>query len=148
MYRQFVNEYISNKSIDPLQFKHFSSNSDLTKVVVKYHEELSLDELVLKCLELTNFNWSFSEDNGIETCSRKWRSVLDIWRHVKYYRPEVTIFEVMNSLYRNKKELIGQYCDQVHRRVFKLKKFNNNLTLNSQDNFDEFGLKFKDWESI
>src|SRR3972149_8159500 len=145
MYQNFVNEYISNKNINPLQFKYWNLNNQLTEVVIENHEKLSLDRLVLKCLDLTNLYHSYSEDNVIETNMGKYRSVLDIWRHVKYFRPEVTIFEVMNSLYRNREKLAGQYCINIRRRVFKLKKYNNILTiLNSQNSFDEFGLKFKD----
>jgi len=107
-----------------------------------------LDELIIFCLERMSYNSSKNYiNNRIETDPNKWRSSIDIWRHVKFYKPEITIFDVMDSLYRQQDELVGHYCITVQRQVFKLRMLNTRGGFYS-DIDTEFGFEFIDWGGI
>ena len=140
-----VLKYISDKDTSTLTF-------DDECVLKEFDKESSLDDLVYKCLYYTNSYYSWVEIYPgmfeIETISGKWRSSLDIWRHVKHFRPEATIFEVMNSLYNIKESLVGHYCPDIRRRVFKLNRFTFTSGLIDLDCPDEYGLYFEDWREI
>lgn len=153
MFRNMVIEYISDRTTTPLKFVDYvyqyqspqlSYKDD--NVLIPNEEKLSLDELVLKVLFFTHFYGSFGDN--FETTRDRYRSVLDIWRHVIYYRSDVSIFDVMHSLFNNRTLLIGQYCGNVERRVFKLKEHVENGSLLGVHAHDEFGLQFRDWENI
>ena len=134
-----VLDYIKNYNNDPLIF---STEVELT-------QDLNSENLILECLKLTYNHGSLNNKNVRETSSARYRSSLDIWRHVKYYQPEITIFEVMRTLYKNREVLIGQYCNFVHRRVF-MYKINNNWYSMLSDKYeqDEYGLTFYKWRNI
>ena len=142
MSRQFqVLDYISDKDRSPLEFYYPDTNikhPDLT---------LSLDEFVMQIVNLTHSYRSKNINNWTETNLGKWRSSLDIWRHVIYYKPEVTIFEVMEALYNRKKYYVSHYCPDIQRRVFKLEKNYKDGYLQEIDR-DEYGLYFYEWENI
>jgi hypothetical protein len=87
-----------------------------------------------------------------ETTSDRNRSIIDIWRHAKFYQPNVTIFQVMRAMSR----LVGAgksgctYCGDIKRRVFRphnaahpewMKDYVPNMR-------DEFGLFFFEWARI
>jgi hypothetical protein len=84
----------------------------------------------------------------IETHPNKHRSVLDIWRHFKYFNPEITIFEVMDLMYKNKKYLPRQFCYAVRRRVFDFSVTRDFRYISDDNHKDEFGLYFIDWNNI
>jgi len=97
-------------------------------------------------VDMTYYYRSKNINNWTETGINKWRSSLDIWRHTKFYKPEVTIFEVMEALYNMSKYYVGHYCPDISRRVFKLKK-NCDAFLQTEDR-DEYGLYFYEWKNI
>src|SRR4030067_1167634 len=80
-----VLKYISDKDTSTLTF-------DDECVLKEFDKESSLDDLVYKCLYYTNSYYSWVEIYPgmfeIETISGKWRSSLDIWRHVKHFTIE------------------------------------------------------------
>lgn len=120
---------------------------------VESFKELTLDELVYECLSLTDCYGSQNPETlSYETQSGKWRSVLDIWRHVRYYQPDVTIFDVMRSLWEQRVKLVGQICNDIHRRVFKLHEHSEWAELvwyeNEPEDYDEFELNFNEWADI
>jgi hypothetical protein len=127
--------------------KWVNLGDELEEINIPIYTE-DFDKIVLKCLDLTNNYASISCENKFTTHSGKWRSVLDIWRHVKYFVPECTIYDVMRSLFKNKDLLVGHYCTTINRRVFRLKKNINGYGLISLNDLDEFYLKFNDWEDI
>lgn len=136
-----VYKYIGKYRCDPLHFD-FPEGEEIVP------NTNSLKELVIDCLNLTNEFNSFNSEGEIETFPRKARSVLDIWRHVIFYSPEIKIEEVIKILGENKKEVfVGHFCDDVLRRVFKLKI--NMPTWNMFSSRDEFGFRYPtDWENI
>lgn len=145
-----VNDYILVYDSTPLQFYN------LDPIDFKnYIENKTLEELTLNCLDLTNRYSSINLKGRVETSPERRRSSLDIYRHVIYFNPEITVFDIMSILYKNKKLLFGNYCYQVHRRVFKLMKnvhhyayWDEPSRLSNLRKHDEYGLIFSDWKNI
>ena len=132
-----VLQYISDKKTNPLRF---NGSPHLRKIE-------DLDELVYKILKHTKHYRSINIASGlVETNPNRWRSSLDIWRHVIYYKPNYTIFDVMNSLYilGTNNKVFGQYCHFINRRTFKTK---GSMVFN-QEMRDEYNLTFYRWEDI
>ena len=147
--QQQVLDYINERNTTPLQFWKLNEikEEELTNIA----NSGNLDMLVFKCLECTNVYYSFNiSTRNMETTSNRWRSSLDIWRHVKYFKSDVTIFQVMKSLWDIKENLVGHYCPDIQRRVFKDKISNPyGYYLACNDNiFDEYSLEWEDWEHI
>jgi hypothetical protein len=137
--QQSVLDYVSGKDEVPLYFKGESLNEKLSEIS-------DLNSLVEGILETTiNYSSYNSRTNGHQCSSNRWRSVFDIWRHVKYFMPDVSILDVMSSLHEIQSKLVGHYCDDVYRRVFRLKRGSGVLSTVSDD---EFGLYFKQWKNI
>jgi hypothetical protein len=160
--RQKVLNYINDRDYSPLVFIRgdwvyggsFNSKKielDDDSILLDEIERLknieSLDELMLTVLKDTEIFWSKNTvTKEVETDSGRHRSVFDIWRHILYFKPTTTIFEVMKSISDNRNELGYQYCPTVNRRVFNIYpgidgRFNSTHP-------DEFDLHFSDWETI
>lgn len=114
-------------------------------------EGLSTLSSVLEVLRLSGKYPSYlffeGQIDGFETYQGCWRSVGDIWRHVVYFRPEITIFDVMDCIYENYEEFVGHYCDTVGRMVFHPASFYDEedfTGIYTQDG-DEFGIGFDFW---
>ena len=150
--RKLVNDFLNkfpDDYTDKLQFRGWFRKKS------KYFDssKASLDSMVLKCIELM---WEFpsvDEFDTLETHNGAYRSVLDIWRHIKNFVPDITIFEVMNSVYRVHGQLNCQICNEIKRRVFynpRITKMNFSGTPFNRhaENKDEFGLYFDEWEDI
>lgn len=136
--RKAVQQYIQNYNRTPLKFKYYNApeNIELT--------ETNVDKMVYRALVLSDVFPSENSDGRLETEPKRNRSSLDIWRHVIYYYPEITIFQVMNSLFNLKTvgEIGTIFCSQIMRRVFYL----NSPSGDSVN--DEYGLNFSDWGDI
>jgi hypothetical protein len=148
-----------NKDTSSLFFSDKSDNLirgksiPIVSITKEELENLPLDNLVYKCVFLTNDYYSInSETNEIETNPRKWRSSLDIWRHVKYFKPEINLVEVMDSLYKNRGNYVGQFCGNISKRVFKSAEIPecviNSYGLLYQNRIDEYNLIFNQWRKI
>jgi hypothetical protein len=150
--REMVEYYLKSgnvMSLAPLYFEGYTSTKEEFDP-----EKYSVEDMIERTLELCKENWSVnSEDKDLETGPNRSRSSLDIWRHIKYYYPTITIFDVMHSLYimgREREEVGGLFCEDVNRRVFRL------LRLELEDIYgtsfswcgDEYGLDFDDWKDI
>ncbi len=139
---EIVLHYISTHTHDPLFFDgHYDldvSNLDLGEIIF---EILKISRLYNSCRKI---------DNQLirETWANSYRSSIDIWRHIIAIRPEVTIFEVMRKLWEIKNRLYGQYCYDVHRRVFKNKYEDCEYSVDSYYTDDEYCLLFNDWRRI
>lgn len=145
-----VLEYIDTHNHDPLYFgtQEFSNKFESIK-------NSSIEELIICCLNFLRSGCSYRKIDGElvpDTGSCRYRSSIDIWRHIISIRPEVTIFEVMNSIYNIKDKLYGQYCTTVWRRVFKNKP--KDLygdiypNIENQTMEDEYNLLFSSWKDI
>lgn len=153
--RQKVQEFLNEHDCSPLMFEGYKSSKEEF-----ISGEYSVESMVKRTMTLTKDFPSFTKDGeNFESSNGKWRSVFDIWRHIIYYYPEVTIFDVMHVLYSIQDECGGQFCNSVDRRTFKLKAaYNNTSWLNEQSNIynlardsfyiDEFNLSWRDWKDI
>lgn len=152
-----VLNYLKDKDISPLHFKSPELyRGDLNRL------SGDMDDLLRFIMKVMRYHDSFDKNDDYDTSSVRWRSSLDIWRHVIYYFPNITIFSVMKSLYNIREECGGQYCTTVHRRTFKLKvepseKYWSNQVVPTHgnpprylygDEIDEYGLIWFDWENI
>jgi hypothetical protein len=150
--REYIEEYLKSdkvKSIKPLKLGLDSNISILTKS--ELDKLKTLDDKILKILTLCyRYNSYIVGETHFETSSGRSRSSLDLWRHIVYFYPEVTIFEVMKSLvnlYESHK--VGElFCSTVHRRVF----YSTNSNYYSYYGFgntkDEYKLTLKQWKDI
>lgn len=139
--QQQVANYISDREQNIL---HWKIKNEVNEKLSK----LNLDDLIIQTVGLTSIYNSYNEKN-MRTCyDDRWRSSLDIWRHVKFYKPDVTIFQVMNSLFSLQDKLIGHYCEQIWRRVFRKKIGNSTSILRGLRERDEYNLTFYEWENI
>jgi hypothetical protein len=139
-----VLDWAKGKDDSPLRFK----NEDLNRKLIK---SASLNKLVFEILEAAHEENSYSADTFTirpQCYAKKWRSVFDIWRHVKYFKPRITLVEVMNSLAEISDDLVGHYCTTIHRRVFMSKRPRDGYTLNCTISKDEFGLRLEEWKGI
>ena len=145
--QQQVLDYIDGRNTTTLQFWDLDKlwEDNLTNIA----NSDNLDMLVFKCLELTVTYLSFNiVTKNIETTYNRWRSSLDIWRHVKYFKSDVTIFQVMKSLWNIRKCLVGHYCPDISRRVFKIRLDSYTYTMMKVDRCDEYNLEWEDWKHI
>jgi len=143
-----VLEFISERDTTSLIFKKVVNEWEIIKINA---EDLTLNEVVELVLDYSSEYSSYNlMSHSRETLSNKWRSSLDIYRHTKYFIPEVTIFDVMNSLYEIKDILVGHYCGDIKRRVFKLEKNTSYCSLHTDGTsyYDEYGLTFENWKGI
>jgi hypothetical protein len=145
-HRDSVISYIESYNTKPLLFKYQDNK-------VQELEFKTNGQLVKECLLLSQEYCSYQ---GLikETDRCRNRSSLDIWRHCKYFKPDITIFDVMHELYilgeENSVETL--FCEEVQRRVF----YSDPGYFDGEDDFDdycneiydEYELLFKDWDII
>lgn len=136
-----VQQFVDAHDSSPLKFKDYTPKEP--------NPNVSVDSMVLRCLKLTELYPSLNTESKLkETRNGRRRSSIDIWRHIIFFFPEVTLLQVMKSLYNVQDDLYGSYCYDVHRRVFFLKNgslFTGLSGVTSTDEEDEYGLTFDDW---
>ncbi len=116
-------------------------------------ESADLCSLIMNIVKVSNYRPSkrLTPTFKIETRRGARRSALDIWRHALVYKPELTIFEVMASIYRinitstNDMTLRGWYCSTVRRLVFWE---NRGRWMIENRRVSEFKILFGDWGDI
>ncbi len=150
--REKVLNYLNSEDITPL---HFHFTDDFNDKLEFEKVSGNINELVKLVLKFTRGTSSYNVDDEFACGIERWRSCIDIWRHIIYYFPNITIFEVMKSLYDIRDECGGQYCGTVRRRTFKIKIYSGDRGWFNQtfdglytDFRDEFGLLWEDWETI
>lgn len=126
----------------PLNFGAYS------ELIVEQIKNLSDDELVLKVLDETDRHSSFYQDQVQQCWPGHARSSGDIWRHCIFFRPSITLLDILTIIYKNQEQIVGHFCDDVKKRVFKLKKNQPKWYLLSELKRDEYNLYFADWENI
>ncbi len=144
--KENIEEYLFDKNKNPLYFIDYYDE----KVPIPNAKNLSLIDLIIKIIEL-NENDYLSWGEGIfEKFDYSYRTSLDIWRHVKFYKPEITIFEVMRCIYDNENIFISHVCHEINCRVFTLDddRYGTMERFINQTELDEYGLTFYDWGSL
>jgi hypothetical protein len=147
---QRILDYINQFNTEELVFLEPNSQIPISR---DYHEELDTKTMIERIVFMTGMKPSYirDEDRLTKTCdSRRWRSSLDIWRHAIYFKPDLSIFQVMYYLYdlaSNDEKLSGHYCCDIYRRVFK----HTGITLWYRlygDDADEYKLSLYDWAKL
>jgi len=110
----------------------------------------SVRELVLSVLAAADNHASLTDHNTTDTYPYKNRSSIDIWRHIISVTPDVTIFEVLRTLFEliRDKEVGSLKCPRIGRRVFRLKSVPGWTEDYGRFELDEYGLLTADWEWI
>lgn len=135
--QQRVINYVYSKPHEPLRW-------NLSEETTEKLKELSLDKLTYQVVLMTLSEDSYTSEDGFQCNRNRWRSSLDIWRHIIYFKPEITILQVMNSLFNIGDTLSGHFCDNIMRRVFRTKTYGR-LSISERD---EYKLYWKDWNNI
>jgi hypothetical protein len=108
---------------------------------------ISDDRLFLMILYNKDKYYSINRDTReIETSPNKHRSVLDIWRHFKFYKENATLLDVMALTFKSRTKIRYQICSKLGKRVFDMDRANPYH--HDADNRDEFGLIFSEWNDI
>ena len=156
--RKKVEDYLNSSkiySLAPLIFEGYESNKEEFDPT-KY----SVEDMIERALELSKeYNSINSETDKFETYANRSRSSLDIWRHIKCYYLDITIFDVMNALYNLAvdKKLGGLFCPDISRRIFRLQRLEEkdcyDEYIEDSDvcggwHKDEYGLGFINWKNI
>ena len=143
-----VKDYIKRRDQSPLIF----STGNCEEIEIE-KEDISLSELVEKVLDLTGQFYSLnSETKELETPPARNRSSFDIWRHVKYFNSDITIYQVMHVLAdliinKIRNETISFFCPDIKRRIFIFKKYDKHnyytdfIARNDGTNADEYGIR-------
>lgn len=109
-------------------------------------EKKPLPDKIMEILETTQDFPSVTREGEFYCSPGANRSSGDVWRHLIYFFPEITIFEVLNAVYYlcvTKKVLGVYFCEDIQKRIlYRTRAF---LEFGEND-FDEYGLRFRDWE--
>jgi hypothetical protein len=148
--RRIIRKFLRGRTTTPLTFK-FSKEYDGFKTALKM-EKADIETGVLTILSLSKALKSVNSSGKLETMHDRWRSSLDIWRHYKFYEPEITIFDVMEAIHATRYELLTLYCMGIYRRVFRIRRhetFRMEIYGRTHlDYKDEYGLKFIQWKGL
>lgn len=145
-FRKNIQEYVEKNKHDPLYFSADKTNEE-SLFSSNSFRDYALTDLTYKILGLTDLFPSRELTTKKFQCyAGSNRSSLDIWRHIIYFRPEISIYSVMEILYSFENYLYSNMCSDVKRRVFKLA--NEDDSFYDEDKKDEYGMTFNDWEKI
>lgn len=137
---------INGGECSPLEFFGYSSPKEEFD-----SSKTSVEEMVLRALILAREYDSYDADGEFETERNRWRSSYDIWRHIKLFYPEVTLAKVMNAIFNIREKLVGHFCSDVERRVFRIRSIeisHGHEYILQDDEIDEYNLLLKDWEYV
>ena len=148
---KLVMNYLLSKNVQRADTLFFGPEKGTASIV----DDGELEDLVLKVIVATHKFSSVNSDDLKETRLCANRSSLDIWRHVKNFRPQTSLEEVMRTLVPLvRKKLIGtMYCSTIRRRVFKSSKLDSAWATDGMqtlsDGPDEYGLRWsRRWETV
>lgn len=142
-------DFIDHHLNDPLQFSE-TYYDDRGKLIINKDTKVSListeiDDIIKEILRYTTAYASLNMIGKIETHRARKRSSIDIWRHTKFYFPDISIFDIMNGIWEIRDSLQTNFCSTVQKRVFRLAETPIDYSENTRD---EYRLLFKDWEGI
>jgi hypothetical protein len=152
--RQKVLSYCAECDTYPLYFNGYVSSKDEFDPA-----KFSVEDMIRRVLILSRTYASYnSNTEEFEASKDRWRSVLDIWRHIIYYYPTIEIFDVMRTMYEMQYYLGGQFCLDIQRRTFKLQEAGDGshcmymppkaMSEYADRTTDEFELVWNDWKDI
>lgn len=147
---KLINEYLEGEEQGPLVFSGWFVNRARA-----FSQEASVNDMVKKVLELTEqFYTQTKQGRDDRVIHRSNRSAKDIWRLIKNFRPDVTIFQVMKALYDEQENFSVQICSMIEKRVFydykkRYSEMRNPSRVHRHSGEkDEFGLYFCEWKEL
>lgn len=147
--REKVLKYLKKYDTSPLIFKNWEGKT------TELPDSDNIDDLVRNILKYAKSYESFGQiSDEYETDRGAMRSSFDIWRHAKAVKPDITIFQIMESLYNIRDDIYGHYCSTVRRGVFELTPeyglWSENITDAGNLHFlsREYGITFYAWRNI
>jgi hypothetical protein len=113
-------------------------------------------DLFESILWILDMSMKYRATDGVSTMERNpaKRSTLDIWRHLSVGYPDVTLWDVMRSIYTNQDKCASWVCGYLGKRVFQTETgWVNWMSSMKNGNHkpqirDEFGLTFPEWSEI
>lgn len=148
------------ESIAPLKF-----SGDAKIISISIGKNVPLSMRIMNALEQADESNSINSDSfDVETEKGRDRSVLDIWRHLRYYDKTLSIFEVMREIYglifsdyvtisesRNcllpESKIVGHFCDTVARQVFNTREVKPDYYM-YVGRLTEFGIYVNEWRLL
>lgn len=115
---------------------------------IQNHKSLSLRRLIEEIFHLSRRCCSFDKNLRYETRPGAARSAIDIWRHVKHYRPDVTVMDVMREMRSMTKFLSCGFCPNVKRLVFSVKHYPGDTDVEHITKMSEFGVPYMYWNEV
>lgn len=127
--RKKIMDYVETQRHDPLFFYRTGYSDRVIPHEERYatadywyKDDMSLADMVVAILITARHMGSANKD-GVETFTGKRRSSLDIWRHIIAVRPDVELFDVMETILSIVRNLNINYCYVVHRTVFTYREY-------------------------
>ncbi len=143
--REKIRSYLETQDCTPLVFKNPHRNKEKAPEL-KY--DGNLESFVKSILLLSDNYASYNSITGVmETRCGSKRSSLDIWRHAIYVDPRITIYDIMETLYKMHRDLVWNYCCNVRRLVFRLNQF---YYYNDDEHVlaREYMIRFSTWNKL
>ena len=143
--------YISTHDHKPLVLSDVYRNSYIFPAIERIEplavpavtNYLGLGRFILLLLDEFRYRETFYLIDGGRQCKRgAYRSVLDMWRTIRYYYIDVDLFSVMRFM-STSSDICRDYCSTVRKRVFC-----PGTASYAEHVPDEFGLKLWDWRRI
>lgn len=158
-----VLKYIKKQDTSILEFKdvrltyngeaiqvEIINNIVLPAQSIKLLESKKLILAINEILSLSQKYASVIKDTKEVSCTGgRRRSSLDIWRHLFFFRDDISILDVMSSLYEYKDSShvpYRRYCPTIMKRVFRFP-FDREFRYGDKE-LDEYQLLFADWNEI
>lgn len=149
--KQKLNSWIRNNDITILKFRDIwrmdMVGEELDKKQLKIMMCDDLSKIIKLVIDLSDtFNSVYRIHNTLQCYAGCNRSMGDIWRHIRAYRKDITLANVLACVYdhRYNTSFGRMYCNTIYKRVFY-----RYMYLVTDDNYkDEFGLRFCEWKDI
>lgn len=153
LFRESVKNYLETVDTSSLIFTNYWDDEIVT--TINFSDRNNHRALVRECLSYMDmYDSTNAKTKKYETShSAERRSVVDIYRHLRYYYPRISIFQLMRAIWEldYALELDGMLCTGIGRRVFRYS-YNEigdkGYDIIHKEEEDEFGLYFDEWKDI
>ena len=147
--RKMINDRLERLFPEGVTTLYFSNRSGVNAFGERnpFNDQSELSEKIYTCLQLNKHSVSYS--SYFETYAGANRSVIDVWRHIKHYYPDTTIFEVMSTVYNmiyETQQINTFICGDIGRRVLIIDK--EDWYAHDSDEYDVFYITLDEWNNI
>lgn len=159
----YLKELIKADGVESIAPLMFSGDAEIISMSLGKNVPLSMR--IMNALEQADESDSINSDSyDVETEGGRDRSVLDVWRHLRYYDKTLSIFEVMREIHglifsdyetisesRNcllpESKIVGHFCDTVARQVFNTRDVKQDYYM-YVGRETEFGIYINEWNLV